>query len=84
MSKTRAVAAVPAEEIVPNLYNESSDDEEDVVARSNKEDVVDDLTYDVYNLTACNYHPIRFEANVNKESVLKSASERATALLLKK
>ena len=50
------------------------------------EDIVDDLTYDVYNLTASNYHPVRLQPNsedlINKH--LMELTQRATQLLVKR
>lgn len=78
---------VSARDILPNLYDDENDgesgDESDVEVR-NKEDIVDDLHYDVHNLLACNYHPIRILSGQDKEDVLKSAAQRAAQLLLKR
>jgi regulator of ribosome biosynthesis len=58
-------------------YEDDDDDGED------GEDVVDDLEYDVYNLTALNTHP--FICNdENREEAIKMATERATQLLVKR
>jgi hypothetical protein len=66
-----------AKDIIPNLYDDS------VVESS--EDVVDDLSYDVYNLAAFNYHTLRIPAGVEqRESTLLEATERATQLLIKR
>ena len=50
------------------------------------EDIVDDLSYDVYNLTASNYHPVRLQSNsedlINKQ--LMVLTQRATQLLVKR
>jgi hypothetical protein len=81
---------VSARSIIPNLYNDevvsgSSDDEDeenDIVQK--REDLVDDLHYDVYNLLACNYHPIRFLDGQDKEAVLAETARRAAQLLMKK
>jgi hypothetical protein len=70
---------LPATSIIPNLYNEQVDD--DTVGR---EDIVDDLTYDVFNLTACNYHPVRLLNPDDKENEICSIVQRSTQLLLKR
>ena len=75
-----------ASEIAPEAY---SDDEESEYAEgegdSDVEDVVDDLTYDVYNLTATNSHTVRFfsDDTLERERVLFAATSRAAQLLVK-
>lgn len=91
-SRTCAVnmtKVVSARDLIPNLYNDesnsendSSDDENEAV--KNREDLVDDLHYDVRNLMACNYHPVRFLEGQDKESVLVQTAQRAAQLLMKK
>jgi hypothetical protein len=53
-----------AKDIAPAAYSDdsasgSSDDE----GATNVEDVVDDLTYDIRNLTACNYSGLLIPTN---------------------
>jgi hypothetical protein len=88
--------AISARDLVPNLYDdhevEEADDDAnsdsmDNVTSSMHEDVVDDLTYDVFNLTACNYHPIVFDEQGNdaaKEQVFIDIATRSTQLLLRR
>ena len=66
-----------AADIVPELYDESSDVDIDT------EDHVDDLTYDVFNLVACDYHPLNIgEGSKHLEDTLLSATSRATQFLV--
>jgi hypothetical protein len=53
-------------------------------AIENREDKMDDLTYDVYNLTACDYHPVRLEDSKKLETKLNESAQRAAQLLYKK
>lgn len=68
-----------ATDIIPDLYDESGSDENDV----DNEDHVNDLKYDVFNLLACDNHALRIE-NDNLEEVLCDATQRATQLLVQK
>jgi hypothetical protein len=74
--------SILATDILPSLYN----NEEDLGdQRESHEDVVDDLNYDVYNLVAFNYHPVRFTGNEDeKEDAILDAATRATQLLIKR
>ena len=65
-----------------NTFEESDSADEEQIWPG--EDLVDDLTYDVYNLTACNYHTIRLESKPNKEKQLLSLAQRSTQLLIKR
>ena len=47
---------------------------------ANKEDIVDDLQYDLANLTACNYHTLMLN-DASLESIIISESQRAAQLL---
>jgi hypothetical protein len=68
-------AVVSARDILPSLY----DDE------NGREDVVDDLKYDLRNLTACNYHEIRStDDDEEREDMIFEAATRATQLLVKR
>lgn len=70
-----------ATDLIPNLY-----DENEIEEMSHAEDVVDDLTYDIFNLTACNYHPIRMVTtdSAKRERILCEAARRATQLLVRR
>ena len=58
-------------------------DEEDVAFP--KEDVVDDLQYDLFNLLACNYHEVRvFDDAQSREEGLLDMTQRATQLVIKR
>jgi hypothetical protein len=73
---------VSATDILPSLYG---NDEDLDMGQESHEDVVDDLNYDVYNLVAFNYHPIRVTGDEDeKEEALLEASTRATQLLIKR
>lgn len=62
--------------------SEEDEDEEGEQANLN-EDVVDDLTYDLANFTACHYHPLVW-AGEDKEAVILEAATRACQLMYKK
>ena len=51
-----------------------------------REDVVDDLSYDIYNLVAFNYHPVRLPSGggAAREEALTEVATRATQLLVKR
>ena len=71
------MSAVSASDIVPELYDENSDADVDT------EDHVDDLTYDVFNLVACDYHPLNVgEGSKDLEDTLLNVTSRATQLLV--
>lgn len=75
-------AIVLATDILSSLY----DDDEDLKGTGeSREDVVDDLNYDVFNLVAFNYHPVRFlGTDEDREDELLEAATRATQLLVKR
>lgn len=76
-------AIISAKDIVPGAFkNEMDDDISDV--DENREDVVDDLSYDVFNLLACNYHAIRITNTDDREQILQSQAQRVAQLLMKK
>jgi hypothetical protein len=78
---------VTARSLLPKTFAEESDEEHssgDDEEIENREDVVDDLEYDVYNLLACNYHAVRVMDGEDKEEVLKSHFQRSAQLLMKK
>ena len=62
----------------------SSDESDQEVVATRTEDVVDDLNYDGYNLTASSYHPLRWTSDKKKDEVILEASTRAAQLLYKK
>jgi hypothetical protein len=65
---------VSARDIIPTLYDDGS-----------REDLVDDLKYDVKNLTACNYHAMRSTDDEDeREEMILEAATRATQLLVKR
>jgi hypothetical protein len=67
---------ISAKNVLPNLYEDPD---------NNHEDVVDDLSYDVYNLASFNYHPVIISADeTKKEEALLESTRRATQLLIKK
>ena len=72
---------VLATDILPSLY----DNDDDMDTRESHEDVVDDLNYDIYNLAAFNYHPIKIPAEEDeREEAILEAATRATQLLIKR
>lgn len=74
------MATVSASDIVPSLYeDEESDSNSD--EGETFEDQVDDLTYDTYNLVACDYHQIVLDGN-DREEKIQEAATRATQLLV--
>jgi hypothetical protein len=50
-------------------------------AENNDNKIIDDLIYDVYNLTACHYHPVGFQST---EESLRIEAQRVTQLLFKR
>jgi len=71
--------------------NNTNDDEGTVpVSIRSREDIVDDLDYDVFNLLASSYHtvhvtdPTSEEGENNLEIVLRDQTQRAAQLLMKK
>lgn len=63
---------------------EEDAEEENATPQENNEDVVDDLTYDTFNLTASLYHPLRWSNSQQKEQVILEAATRAAQLLYKR
>lgn len=51
---------------------------------ASNEDVVDDLNYDLFNLSAFSYHPLRWKNDSKRESVIIDESTRAVQLLYRK
>jgi hypothetical protein len=80
--------AVSARDLLPKTFTGDSEEDEDFSGdeeeMENREDVVDDLEYDVYNLLACNYHAVRVMDGEDKEEVLKNHFQRSAQLLMKK
>lgn len=71
---------ISAKDLIPLHYIQNKDEEDE-------EDIVDDLTYDLYNLIACDYHTIQLDNNIskeNKENEIKLKGTRATQLLINK
>lgn len=68
-----------ATDIIPDLYNDDNAEEYE-----NKEDKVDDLTYDVFNLFCGDYSTLKCENDDEKEAVIHSVATRATQLLIRK
>jgi hypothetical protein len=64
--------------------DEESGDVSDVVAGTKHEDVVDDLRYDLFNLSASSFHPLRWKNAEDRERVLAQTSTRVAQLLYKK
>lgn len=65
--------------------DEEQDDDEDDESGTGREDVVDDLKYDLYNLTAFDYHGLRLpEGSEKREAALREKATRATQLLVKR
>jgi len=60
------------------------DEAEDVSDAGPVEDVVDDLVYDIFNLTACNYHPLRLTSDTDLESEILTTLKRTTQALVNK
>lgn len=80
------MATVHASEIVPSLYEEEEDEDNEDDEEEFHEDTVDDLTYDLYNLVACDYHPLLPPASsvseVEVEEQIREKATRATQLLV--
>jgi regulator of replication initiation timing len=55
---------------------------------SHREDVVDDLFYDPYNLTVCSFHPLKLQSNNGNsedlENIIVQQATRAAQLLYKR
>ena len=82
-SEETDMATVSASDIVPTLYDNDSDSNSD--ESENHEDQVDDLTYDTYNLVACDYHQIVLDGDAGaNEAKIQEAATRATQLLINK
>jgi hypothetical protein len=62
--------------VAPHAYESDSESENE-----DNEDHVDDLTYDIFNLVACDYHPVVVEGE-KRENLLKESAMRATQLLV--
>lgn len=62
------------------------DHDYDDLMQTNKEDVVDDLKYDIFNLVACNHHSIRLDNDIKEslEDAIVHHTQRAVQLLFKK
>jgi hypothetical protein len=77
------MAAVSASDIVPTLYDDSDRERDSDSEEELHEDRVDDLTYDVYNLVACDYHQVVLDqAPAANEEKIHEAATRATQLLV--
>lgn len=67
--------------------SENEDEQSSQDDDTHEEDIVDDLKYDLFNLVACNYHPIRFYEETSsikeKNSILQNVSSRSVQLLIK-
>ena len=78
---------VPMQEEGDNEDDEDDEDdgEDDDESETGHEDVVDDLKYDLYNLTAFDYHSLRLSENADRrEAALKEKTLRATQLLVRR
>jgi hypothetical protein len=69
--------------------NDDNNDEEEVnkqIGRGADEDIVDDLVYDIYNLTGCNYHPLRIQSSTEneQEQIFSDETKRVTQLIYKR
>ena len=84
MSKTSARSSVKAADLVPEAYDEGSDsDAESEDSEQRQEDVVDDLKYDVRNMTAYNYSALLLPSKEHeKEAFIKDEATRATQLII--
>lgn len=63
--------------------DEASDSNEGLNSNRN-EDVVDDLTYDLFNLAACSYHPLVWNNDEEKEQTILALANRASQLLFQR
>ncbi|RYH31826.1 hypothetical protein EON65_01835 [archaeon] len=63
--------------------DEASDSNEGVIT-TRTEDIVDDLTYDLFNLTACSYHPLIWNSDEDKEQTILALANRASQLLFQR
>lgn len=84
-------ASDDGEEGVEEEEEEDSDDDDDDegqdddVINTGREDVVDDLTYDVYNLMAADYHALPINSDTKqqqRDKIIKENATRATQLLV--
>jgi len=64
--------------------NSDEENEEVEVVTERQEDVVDDLSYDLFNLTASCYHPLRWSSENDREETIRNAATRAAQLLFKR
>jgi hypothetical protein len=72
---------ISVSDLVPNYY-ETTDDHEDDYDGEDTHDQVDDLTYDVCNLVACDYHPLQFQNTESVNETIQESATRATQLLI--
>jgi hypothetical protein len=73
---------ISVSDLVPNYYETAEDNEDDYDGEDTR-DHVDDLTYDICNLVACDYHPLQLEttgSDVNE--IIQASATRATQLLI--
>jgi regulator of ribosome biosynthesis len=79
------MSKVRAKDLVPEAFESSSDSDNESDDSGRLEDVVDDLTYDVRNLVACNYSGLLLPKDEDeREEFLVDATTRATQLLMKR
>lgn len=80
---------ISVHDIIPkySLNKEDNNNEEEEYDDDNEEDYsdkVDDLKYDLFNLIACDYHPLKYENNETFEEEIYNKATRATQLLINK
>lgn len=82
---------ISASDLVPNYYETArghdEDDAHSELADEDTHDLVDDLTYDIYNLVACDYHSLSLESHSNTNTknineIIHENATRATQLLI--
>jgi hypothetical protein len=55
---------------------DEEDDNAMQIERSRREDIVDDLHYDPYNLLVCNYHPLNVDPSMETNRIVNDKFER--------
>lgn len=55
---------------------DEEDDNAMQIERSRREDIVDDLHYDPYNLLVCNYHPLNVDPSMETNRIVNDKFEK--------
>jgi regulator of ribosome biosynthesis len=76
---------IKAKDLIPDAYDEEGSESDSDSESGRAEDIVDDLTYDVRNLTACNYSGLLLPTDSDeREEFLVDQTTRAAQLLIKR